>query len=306
MKTLIEHPYQLHLPQAFTTYLEQNYYSKITELSTLETIVNDSDFLNAPLKHVALFSDHGISHGHDIADKIIQVLHQINGLLIPQHDSIRLESMIGYGVILAYLHDIGLKNYTAFDRAVHPELVAQLVFTQDFDPLIDLLWQQNSGNLAWNLLNLSAQGLLSQSPQIVLRELLSLSLCHSRSKVPIETLNNLPQLRQTMQTAIGTELHYLYHLQQIAAAEKQLKLAEKTQGYEGLRWYGVIEQAKTALKAFTADKSPQELLNQEVQRYYENFERNSFAWLASPHVEVQAFASDVIDTLRAIRCADAF
>lgn len=305
MQTLTDCPNQVNLPEAFTTYLEQNYYSKITELSSLEVIVNDPDFLNAPLKHVALFSDHGISHGQDIANKIIRVLHQINGLLIPQRDTTRLEFMVGYGVILAYLHDIGLKNYTTFGRSVHPEFAAQLVFTQDFDSLIDLLWQQNSGGLAWNLLNLSMRGLLPQSPKIVLRELLSLSLCHSKSKVPIETLNDLPQLRQTMQSAIGTELHYLYHLQQVAAAEKQLKLAEKTQGYEGLKWYGVIDQAKAALQAFTANKPPQELLNQEGRRYYQDF-ADSFAWLTSPHAEVQAFALDVIDTLRALRCADAF
>ncbi len=305
MKTLTDGYSPINLPKAFTTYLEQNYYSKITELSTLEVIINDPDFLNAPLKHVALFSDHGISHGQDIANKIIRVLHQINGLLIPQRDATRLEFMTGYGVVLAYLHDIGLKNYTAFGRAVHPEFAAQLVFTQEFDSLIDLLWQQNSGSIAWNLLNLSTRGLLSQSPQVVLRELLSLSLCHSKSKVPIETLNNLPKLRQTMQTAIGTELHYLYYLQQVTAAEKQLKLAEKTQGYEGLRWYGVINQAKAEVQAFTAGKSPEELLNQEVQRYYPNFE-DSFAWLTSPHPEVQAFTQDVIDALRALRCADAF
>lgn len=305
MKSPMDCLNQVNLPEAFTTYLEQNYYSKITELSTLEVIVKDPNFLNEPLKHVALFSDHGISHGHDIANKIIRVLHQINGLLIPQRNSTRLTFMMGYGVILAYLHDIGLKNYTAFGRAIHPEFAAQLVFTQDFDFLIDLLWQQNSGNLAWNLLNLSIRGLLPQSPQVVLRELLSLSLCHSKSKVSIEMLNDLPKLRQTMQTAISTELHYLYHLQQVAAAEKQLKLAEKKQGYEGLKWYGVIDQAKMSVQAFKSNKAPEELLNQEVQRYYQNFD-DSFAWLDSPYAEVQAFALDVIDTLRALRCADAF
>lgn len=302
----MDFPSQVDLPEEFTSYLEQNYYSKITELSTLEVIVNAPDFLNAPLKHVALFSDHGISHGRDIKNKIIRVLHQINGLLIPQRDSTCLEFMVGYGVMLAYLHDIGLKNYSAFGRAVHPEFAAQLVFTQDFDPLIDTLWRKNSGSVAWNLLNLSVRGLLPQPPQVVLRELLSLSMCHSKSKVPIKALNDMQMLRQTMQSAIGTDLNYLYHLQQVARAETQLQIAEKTQGYEGLKCYEAINQSKTALREFAASKLPQELLNQDVRCYYQNFEQDSFAWLTSPHAEVQAFTLNVIDTLRALRCADAF
>lgn len=95
----------VNLPEQFTSYLEQNYYAKITELSMLETLVDDPAFLNAPLKHVALFSDHGIDHGRDIANKIIQVMHRINGLLIPAREGSRFEFMVGYSVMLAYLHD---------------------------------------------------------------------------------------------------------------------------------------------------------------------------------------------------------
>jgi hypothetical protein len=306
MESLTDRPNHVNLPEAFMTYFEQNYYSKITQLSTLETIIDDPDFLSAPLNHIALFSDDSVSGEHDIANKITHVLNQINGLLIPHRNPSRLSLMVGYGVILAYLHDIGLKNHTAFGRAVHPEFAAQLVFTQDFDPMIDLLWQYNSGNLPWKLLDLSARGLLTQPPQIVLRELLSLSLCHSKSQVPIETFNDLPQFRQMMQTAISTELHYLYHKQQVTAAEKQLKLAEKTEGYEGLRWYSVINQAKAALQSFMADKCPEDLLNQQVQRYYQNFAQDAFTWLISPELEVQEFVQDVIDTLRALRSVDAF
>jgi hypothetical protein len=297
---------RVNLPNEFTSYLEQNYYSKITELSTLEAIINDPEFLKAPLKHVALFSDHGIQHGRDIANKIIQVLHQVNGLLIPARDCIRLEFMVGYGVMLAYLHDIGLKNYSAFGRAIHPEFAAQLVFTKDFDRLIDALWQENSGGVPWRLLNLSVRGLLPQNPQLVLRELLSMSMCHSKSKVPIDLLNDVQTLRKTMQVAVGTELHYLYHLQHVAKAEKQLAQAQQQDSVEIPQLREKLNQARTQLQQFVTSKNPVELLNENLQQYYQDCEHESFTWLTSTQVEVQALVLDVIDTQRVLRCADAF
>ncbi|WP_448602389.1 Crp/Fnr family transcriptional regulator [Thermoleptolyngbya sp.] len=74
----------VQLPAAFTQYIEDNYYAQVTAQSRLEAVVRDPEFLNNPLKHVALFSDHGVLHGRDIAGKIVQVIRQIHGLLIPR------------------------------------------------------------------------------------------------------------------------------------------------------------------------------------------------------------------------------
>jgi hypothetical protein len=119
----------IKLPEAFTNYLEQHYYAQVTERSRLEAVIHDPDFLRNPLEHVALFSDHGILHGRDIADKIIQIIQQINGLLILRRSALRLEFMLGYGAMLDYLHDIGMKNFSAFGRAMHPEFFEQTAFS---------------------------------------------------------------------------------------------------------------------------------------------------------------------------------
>ncbi|MBI4781257.1 MAG: cyclic nucleotide-binding domain-containing protein [Oscillatoriophycideae cyanobacterium NC_groundwater_1537_Pr4_S-0.65um_50_18] len=301
----------IKLPEAFTTYIEQTYYGQVTEQSKLEAVVRDPAFLKNPLKHVALFSDHGILHGRDIASKITRVIQQIQGLLIPSRTSNRLEFMLGYGALLAYLHDIGMKNFSAFGRAMHPEFAAQLMFTTEFDPWIDLLWQNNAGNVAWRLLNLAAQGAI-QEPQRVLREMLALSMAHSKTKVPIACLNNLPLLQQTMQTCVGTELHYLYQQQQVAIAEKKLaqQQAQRQSAAEGDRGSEKLEQAKAALAEFVAASSgdpdaADRWRNPDLLRYYDRYEQTAFSWLTAADPAVQLLTLDVIDTVRALRCADA-
>jgi hypothetical protein len=64
----------------------------------------------------------------DVAWQILQVLKAINGVLIPPRDQSRMEYfMVGYGVMVAYLHDIGMADLTEFGRAMHPEFAAQAV-----------------------------------------------------------------------------------------------------------------------------------------------------------------------------------
>lgn len=186
-----------------------------------------------------------------------------------------------------------------------PEFAAQLLFTPDSDQLIDILWMENPGNIAWRLLNLSMQGLFPQSPQLVLRELLALSICCGQNHASIETPQDRQRLQQTMQQTIGTELQYLCHLQQLEKAEKQLAIAAKTHGYEGLKYYEPINQANALLQQFTLGKPATALLNLEARRYYQNFEQDAFAWLISPHAEVQALIQDGIDTFQMLRCGDA-
>lgn len=292
------------LPEAFTAFIEQNYYAQVTKQSELEVIVQDPEFLKNPLKHVALFSDHGILHGRDIAHKIIQVIQQINGLLILARTPDRLDFMLGYGAMLAYLHDIGMKNFSAFGRTMHPEFAAQLIFTAEFDPWIDLLWRENSGNVAWRLMNLSVQGALTQPPHLVLREMLALSMAHSKSKVAIDILNDGHLLHQTMQQSVRTELHYLYHQQQVTIAEK--KLAQQKQDSAE---YGELNQrletAQAQLAQWITTTTRSERLNSEIDRYYDRFEQTAFSWLISSVPDLQQLTLDVVDTIRALRCADA-
>lgn len=291
------------LPEAFTAYIEQQYYARVTKQSELEVVVQDPEFLKDPLKHVALFSDHGILHGRDITSKIIRVIQQIHGLLIPTRTPARLEFMLGYGAMLSYLHDIGMKNFSAFGRSMHPEFAAQLMFTPEFDGWIELLWQENAGNIAWRLMNLTVQGLLEQPPQLVLREMLALSMAHSKSKVSIDILNDVQILRQTMQQCVGTELHYLHSQQQVTILER--KLAQQTQQSEIDRFSQQLAAAKAQLAQATASTTTDQRRNQEIDRHYDRFGQTAFSWLVSDQPEIQQLVLDVIDTVRALRCADA-
>jgi hypothetical protein len=296
----------VNLPEVFTSYIEKNFYGRVTEQSTLEAIVNDDSFLENPLKHVALFSDHGIVHGKDIASKIERVLCHINGFLIPERSGSRMEFMLGYGVMLAYLHDIGMRDFSAFGRAMHPEFAAQLVFTPEFDPLVDLLWQENSGNVAWRLMNLSSSGRLQQNPRLVLREMLALSIGHSKSKISIATLNDPQALRATMQECLGTDLQYLHYQQQITKAEA--KLAEAVAQEAGAEPLEVLAQNLERAKIDWAQYrkgSHTQTLNSHLLRYYHNFAQESFQWLLNPIAPLDELVLDVVDTIRALRCADA-
>lgn len=49
-------------------------------------------------------------------------------------------------------------NFSRFGRAMHPEFAAQWVFSPEFDPLLETLWDENCGNLAWRLTQLASKG----------------------------------------------------------------------------------------------------------------------------------------------------
>ncbi len=287
--------------------IEQRYYAQINTQAHLDQLVNDLDFLTAPEKHMAFFSDHGVVHVRDVAQQILKVLDIINGVLIPARTSSRLESMKGYGVIVAYLHDLGMADFSQFGRAMHPEVAAQIVFQDEFDKIIQTIWDENCGNIAWRLFNLANQGYLELDPKVVLREMVAMSVCHSKSKVPIKVLNNLTQLRRVMQTSIGTDLHILYHQQQVEKARKKHRRARQAKRNQaGIDQAAqALEEAETQLEKTLASEKQPTMLNEVLRPYYVDFQRDAFAWLESEFTLTRHLVNDVIDTLRALRCADA-
>lgn len=67
-----------------------------------------------------------------------------------------------------------------------------------------------------------------------------------------------------------------------------------------------LDQSKAELRQFVSERDTTALVNLEIRKYYANFEADAFAWLTSTSVEVQDLILDIIDTLCALRCADAF
>ncbi|MCB0225989.1 MAG: hypothetical protein KDI02_20040 [Anaerolineae bacterium] len=315
-----------YLAEKIRVQIEQNYYAKVSEQAELDYVARDDVFLADPYKHVALYSDHGVVHVRDVAATILPILDTINGVLIPARDTLRLEFMKGYGAILAYNHDIGMLDFSAFGRFMHPEFAAQEMFTPAFDEIVETIWTENWGNISWRLVNLKDCGVLEQPPKLVLREMMAMSVGHSKSKVPIDLLNHPAQLRKMMMETVSTNLRHLYHDQQVKkVAQKLVRVLDPNQEPEQPELAGSLRsptlvqslgveksELTQALKAAQAERDgflkgddvpPRTFTG--VMSYYTNFEQEAFLWLASDHEPVRDLVSDVTDTIRALRVADA-
>jgi hypothetical protein len=163
---------------------------------------------------VGLWSDHGVVHVRDVARQLLRVLDVAHGLLIPTRDAGRFEFMRACGVMLAYVHDIGMLDFSPFGRAMHPEYAAQAVMGVEFDGVIAAICAEDGNRVIRRLSDLYQRGVLHASPPQILRELLAMSMCHSKSKVPVELLNSPGELRVRLFHAVTTELRQLYHEQQ--------------------------------------------------------------------------------------------
>lgn len=252
--------------------IEQRYYARVSEQARFESLVRDPTFLREGKTHVGLFADHGVVHVRDVAHQCLAVLGTVHGVLIPPRGPRRLARMHGYGVLLAYFHDIGMADFSAFGRAMHPEFAAQAVYAPELEDVVEAIWQENSGNLAWHLTQLASAGRLRVAPPVVLREMLALSFAHSKRKVTADALNDPARLRAIAQRTVATDLRILYSEAQPAAA--------------GEPW-AAPALATSCLACYT------------------DFAAQAFAWLIDPDPELKALAQDVIDVLRVLRCADA-
>ena len=264
-----------YLSEELRLEIEKPYYARVNEQARLEHLVRDREFLERPDRHVAFFSDHGVVHVRDVAHMILRVLDTAHKTLIPWREPQRLRFMKGYGVLAAYLHDIGMMDFTQFGRAMHCQYATQAVLGPDFDGFVDRVWDENAGNLAWRLTRLASTGALTQDPQLVLREMLAMVNCHSKSAVPAAALSDRRRLRAVMQTAAFASLFDQYELkigQRIDAGPLPLSVQH------------LAPMLKTAYRDLACD---------------------SFAWLESGHDKTRQLAEDVVDTLRALRCADA-
>src|SRR5512142_134764 len=267
-----------YLSASVRAYIEQAYYARVNEQAKLENMISDPLFFASTVVHPAFYSDHGVVHVRDVARQILEVLQTINGILIPHRSAQQMEAFLyGYGVALAYLHDIGMRDLSPFGRAMHPEFAAQSVFDGSLDHVVDTMWEDNCGNIAWYLTQLFKAGVLKRDLHIVFRELLSMSIAHSKSKIPVAVLDDSAALRKQMQTVIRHNLGYLYGRQQIA-------------------------KGNALPEDFSFDEEPPKY----VEGYYSDFECEAFDWLTDESEGGKQLVSNVTDTLRALRCADAF
>ena len=195
--------------------IEARYYARVNASARLERLINDPEFLRDPPGHAALWPDHGVVHVRDVAHQVLRVLDVVRGVLVPQRSPARFYFMQAYGVLAAYVHDIGMFDFSPFGRAMHPEFAAQAVMGPEFDDLIAAIQAENCGGIAQRVVGLARRGTFREPPGIVLRQMMAMAMCHSKSKVPVELLNAPRKLSRLMQCALTSDLQDLYRQQQV-------------------------------------------------------------------------------------------
>lgn len=257
------------VPAAVLDKLEERYLRPIAQAAKLEGLLGDPLFLADPINHPALFSDHGPIHVRDVAACYRDLAETANGLLISPRPPERFAFLVAYGLLATYLHDIGMVDLTTAGRRLHPIYAAHAVFAAEFEDLIDPLLGFD-GPLAQRLQAVQEAAPLRVPSHVVLRELLSLTLVHSKSLVPASLLDDRDALRKLIQRAVLTDLE-------------------------------THRVADDALSARGADP----FVPSANADWYESPLEDSFAWLTSQDVVHRSLADDVLDALRLLRVADA-
>lgn len=301
----LPHPLDKYLTKKIREKIEQDFYTKINEQARLDNALRDPDFKTNPLEHVIMLADHGIMHVRDVADRVLHILSAQNGIHFPERAFSRLELMKGYGVMIAYLHDIGMIDATIKGRDMHPEFSAHAVYNDKFEDDLNQIWEENSGNLPWHLAKLSYKGLLKQPPRTILREMLALTCAHSSYCISTSVLNHPDALRREMLEILSHSLPYLWYQKQLnLAREKLIQTAKDADNYDAV--FTAEKQAQADLDSAMKTGQISEKLNSLVELYYKDFNHEAYQWLIDDHPEIQELREDVIDTLRVLRSANAF
>ena len=258
------------IPPEIRAQLEERYWRPIERATVAESFLSDDGFFADPGSHPATFSDHGVVHVRDVARRAVQLVDQLDGGLLRSRPPARRRILEGSAVLMAYLHDIGMVAATPAGRRVHPQYAAQTALGDGFDDLADQLWSTDSAGLRSRI---EAAGLATTAVpgDVVLREVLALSLCHSKSAVPAHLLDDPVSLRALMIKGSFTSL------------DRQAD--EPRDALRSSRFDGI-------------DPAP------FVARYHD-VTSDAFGWLVDPRPTAREFVVDVIDSIRVLRAADA-
>ncbi len=291
-----------YVSAAIRQQIEERYYSRINEQARLENLIHDPTFAELDGRHVALFADHGVIHVRDVIQQVLATLDTMHGILIPSRPAERLAWMREYGVLLALLHDIGMVDFSIFGREMHPETAAQAVFSAELEDIVELIWQDSGKSFAERLRELAEQDDCLQSPKLLMRELLALSMGHSKRKVPIEILNDPGRFRQVMIEAISADLQVLF-LRQQSASYQPAEIDPSSGDDQDI----VADTGESS--GLSSIKPPEtnatRFENQVIASYYDDVATSAYQWMISSHPLAFQLLEDATDTIRILRCADA-
>lgn len=249
--------------------LEERLWRPVCDGMTVEALRDDDLLVSSPETHPALFSDHGIVHVRDVAAGLVDLAATTNGVLLPLRPAERQDFVVGLGVLLTYVHDAGMHDSTPEGRRVHALHAADVPFSGAIDDVLDLL-VRDGGPVVRRIAAVNDTAAFAAPPDVVLRELISLALAHSKSAVPSALLGDLAALRRLMQIVVLSEPDLHRGGDALPTADDQL---------------------------------PGEL--GASARWYSDARQEAFAWLDSSEPAHRAFAEDAIDATRLVRAADA-
>lgn len=253
-----------HIPRDLRERLEESLWRPIEARSTLEVLQEDPGFLANPGSHPAMFADHGVVHARDVAAGLVHLMERMNGLFLPARPPERVALMQTLGVAIAYIHDVGMVDMTPVGRATHALYAAHIAFAPDVDVLADHLL--SPGPVRETLDAIERVDSFGVPLDTVVREILSLAVAHSKSKVSAEVLADPAELGRRMRSIISTSMTD----HRVAAG-------------------GTVEHlASLSVPDCVTHPSPDE----------------AYAWLAGSTGSRADFVDDVVDTLRVLRAAD--
>ena len=258
----------LHRDPEPRTILEERFWRPIVDGSTLEAL-RDDHALGAADDHPALFADHGIVHVRDIAAGVVELADTAEGMLLPRRPPDRHAFMVGLAVLITYVHDVGMYDPTPTGRRLHALHGAHLPFSGQMDDVLERLGAE-AGPVVRRVAAVDAAAPSGPRADVVLRELVSLAVAHSKSTVPPELLADTAALRSLMRHIVLTDLD-------------RHRLAETVPAH---------------------DDAPAEERGANA-RWYADPEREPYAWLDSGEAAHRALAEDAIDAVRLVRAADA-
>ena len=254
------------LPRTLRTWLEDRFWRPIEAQATLEALRADPEFFADPGTHPAMFADHGVVHVRDVAIGLIRLIDTIDGVLLPARPPARRRFLETLGVATAYLHDVGMVDMTAAGRRIHPQFAAHAAFGPEIAPLVEHLLAP--GPVRARLDDVAARAPFAVPLEVVVRELLSLSVMHSKSVVPAPVLDDRSALRGLMQRVVFTTLD------DHRASDNPPLLED-------------VAPMPAGANA-TAYRDPSA----------------AFAWLDAPSGAQAELADDAIDAMRVLRAAD--
>ena len=258
----------------------------------------------ATLSGAAYFADHGTGHVEDIVQQVPKVIRVLNGIDKVPEGSPRAKFRHDLGEAQAYLHDIAMADPA--NRAIHPELAAKEVFKPAFTDNFEAFYRdaQEAGHPYYDLYRHSRDVYqkwkgTTEGHDRFLRELLSMSNAHSKSKVPRELLNpeRSGDFRDLMITTVSKSDEYHRLAAEITKLEKDLKKKEDPAKRSTL----------TGLQAQLRAQS--RIVDDNFKRFYGSPDE-AYAWLKPSELEkhpaLKDFWNDVIAVEKGLSIADVY